>query len=158
MWDRHCRARASLWVWPQGSAVAASGLSCCKARGILVPQPGIKPVSPALQGRLLTTGPARRFRPGCFWDRQLRIQAWAGGGLRGGGSKGSLGAWVEASCCSSLWDPESGHLPPLQGCCCWLLLSSRAHRGGRVCWGNGQRRRGGPAWCRERRKVSTCCP
>ena len=35
----------------------ASRLSCFKACGILVPQPGIEPVSPALPGRFLTTGP-----------------------------------------------------------------------------------------------------
>ena len=32
-------------------------LSCSEAGGIFVPQPGIKPMSPALQGRFLTTGP-----------------------------------------------------------------------------------------------------
>ena len=44
-----CGARASL--------VVACGLSCPVARWILVPRPGIKPVSPALEGRFLTTGP-----------------------------------------------------------------------------------------------------
>ena len=39
----------------RGSRV--SGLSCFEACGILVPQPGIEPVSPALPGRFLTTGP-----------------------------------------------------------------------------------------------------
>ena len=37
--------------------VVAHRLSCPVACGILVPQPGIKPMSPALQGRFLTTGP-----------------------------------------------------------------------------------------------------
>ena len=32
-------------------------LSCSTTCGILVPQPGIKPVSPALESRFLTTGP-----------------------------------------------------------------------------------------------------
>ena len=32
------------------------GLSCPAAFGILVPQPGIEPVIPALQGEFLTTG------------------------------------------------------------------------------------------------------
>ena len=40
-----------------GSVVVARGLSCSAACGILVPRPGIEPVSPALQGRFLTTGP-----------------------------------------------------------------------------------------------------
>ena len=33
------------------------GLSCPKACGILIPGPGIEPVSPALVGGFLTTGP-----------------------------------------------------------------------------------------------------
>ena len=37
--------------------VTGPGLSCSTACGILVPQLGIKPASPALQGRFLTTGP-----------------------------------------------------------------------------------------------------
>ena len=33
------------------------GLSCPVACGILVPQPGIEPASPALEGGFFTTGP-----------------------------------------------------------------------------------------------------
>ena len=40
-----------------GSVVVVCGLSCLVACGILVPRPGIEPVSPVLQGRFLTTGP-----------------------------------------------------------------------------------------------------
>ena len=43
-------------LWPACSGVVAWGVSCPVARGILVPLPGIKPVSPALEGRYLTTG------------------------------------------------------------------------------------------------------
>ena len=39
-----------------GSVVVAWGLSCPAACGILAPQPGIKPTSPALQRGFLTTG------------------------------------------------------------------------------------------------------
>ena len=39
------------------SLVAVVRLSCSLACGILVPQQGFKPVCPALQGRLLTSGP-----------------------------------------------------------------------------------------------------
>ena len=39
-----------------GSVVVARWLSCSAACGILVPQPGIEPASPALEGRFLTTG------------------------------------------------------------------------------------------------------
>ena len=35
------------------------GISCSAAYGIFVPQPGIEPTSPTLQGRLLTTRPPR---------------------------------------------------------------------------------------------------
>lgn len=35
------------------------GLSCSEARVILVPRQGIRLTSPALQGRLLTTGPGK---------------------------------------------------------------------------------------------------
>ena len=37
------------------SVVAAHGLSCSMAYRILFPSPGIKPTSPALEGRFLTT-------------------------------------------------------------------------------------------------------
>ena len=39
------------------SSIADLGLSCSEAGGILVPRPGIEPLSPALQGGFLTTGP-----------------------------------------------------------------------------------------------------
>ena len=39
------------------SVVVAHGFSCSAACGILVPQPGIEPVSPALEGRFFTIGP-----------------------------------------------------------------------------------------------------
>ena len=39
-----------------GSVVAACGLSCSLACGILVPQPGIEPTSPILPSRFLTLG------------------------------------------------------------------------------------------------------
>ena len=40
-----------------GSVVVVSRLSCFVACGILVPQPGIEPESPALEGEVLTTRP-----------------------------------------------------------------------------------------------------
>ena len=40
-----------------GSLVVVYMLSCSLLCGILVPKPGIKPEFPALQGRILTTGP-----------------------------------------------------------------------------------------------------
>ena len=46
---------SSCAVWPQ--VIVARGLSCATACGILVPQPGIEPMSPALAGGFLTTGP-----------------------------------------------------------------------------------------------------
>ena len=47
-----CRAGALEYT---GSVVAACGLSCPTACGILVPQPGVEPKSPVLPGRFLTT-------------------------------------------------------------------------------------------------------
>ena len=43
-----------------GSVIAGSRFSCSKACGILVPRPGIKTMSPALQGGVLSTGPPRK--------------------------------------------------------------------------------------------------
>ena len=48
---------ASLVVGIQISLVVDLGPSCSTLCGILVPQAGIKPVSPAVEGRFLTTGP-----------------------------------------------------------------------------------------------------
>ena len=46
------------WIHSTGaSEVEAHGLSCSTACWILVPQPELKLVPPALQGRFLTTGP-----------------------------------------------------------------------------------------------------
>ena len=49
-----------------GSVVAVSGLSCPVACGVLVPSTGIKHVSPALEGRLLSTGPTREIPADIF--------------------------------------------------------------------------------------------
>ena len=51
-----CGTRA-LALRRASSVVVARGLSCPTACGILVPQPEIEPVSPALEGRFFTTGP-----------------------------------------------------------------------------------------------------
>ena len=50
----------STWDLPCVTQTLQLWLSCSTACGILVPQPGIKPVSPAMQGRLSTTGPPGR--------------------------------------------------------------------------------------------------
>ena len=44
-----------------------SDLACTHARGILVPQAGIAPAFPALEGRFLTTGPPGNFLWCCYW-------------------------------------------------------------------------------------------
>ena len=54
--------QASLYLWhasPEhaGSAVAVRGLWWPTEGGILVPRPGIEPMSPALEGEFLTAGP-----------------------------------------------------------------------------------------------------
>ena len=50
-------SRRALLLRCTSSVVAAHGLSCPVACGILVPRPGIEPVSPALEGGFFTTGP-----------------------------------------------------------------------------------------------------
>ena len=50
-----CRGARALGL--AGSADVVPGLSCLGARGILDSSPEIKPVSPALAGEFLTTGP-----------------------------------------------------------------------------------------------------
>ena len=44
-------------MWKLSLQFINSGLRCFVACGILVPRPGIEPVSPVLQSRFLTTGP-----------------------------------------------------------------------------------------------------
>ena len=61
MWDLLLWCTDSPVVEPglqsaQASLAAANGLSYSGARGILVPRPGVKPVSPALQGGFLHQG------------------------------------------------------------------------------------------------------
>ena len=51
-----------------GFLVVAHGLSCSVARGILVPQPGVKPACLVLQGGFSTSGP-----PGESWLSILNI-------------------------------------------------------------------------------------
>ena len=50
------------------SVVVAHGLSCPVTCGILVHWPGIKPVSPALEGGFFTTGPPGKSWPMCYLE------------------------------------------------------------------------------------------
>ena len=56
MQDLRCIIR-DLSLQHTGSVVAVCGLNCPPSCGIFVPQPGVKPAAPALQGRFLTSGP-----------------------------------------------------------------------------------------------------
>ena len=67
-----CGTRA-FWLWSAGSVVAAHGLSCPTACGILVPRPGIKPMSPTLEGGFSTTGPPRKSPLVLF---NLSVEQW----------------------------------------------------------------------------------
>ena len=62
-----------------GSVVVVPRLSCPAECEILVPRPGIKPVSPKLAGRFLTTGPSGKSlkRDSChlWWSADLRDAA-----------------------------------------------------------------------------------
>ena len=53
-------------LWCVGFLVVTHGLSCPSACGIPVPQPAVKPVSPALEGRFLTSEPPGKFLVYCF--------------------------------------------------------------------------------------------
>ena len=58
--DPHCIVQELLLQCIDYTFVA-NRLQCTAGCGILVPWPGIKPTSSALQGRFLTTGPARKY-------------------------------------------------------------------------------------------------
>ena len=55
------------------SLVAAPGLSCPAACGILVPRPGIEPMFPALEGGFLTTGPPEKSLFFIFLDHSIEL-------------------------------------------------------------------------------------
>ena len=63
----------ALWLWRTVLVVEASGLSCPVACGILVPRPGIEPVSPALEGRFSTTGPPGKSLKGVLVKDDFKI-------------------------------------------------------------------------------------
>ena len=58
-----CRAQAQ---YPQhmGTIVMVYRFSCPTTCGILIPRPRIEPMSPAMEGGFLTTGPAGKFPQG----------------------------------------------------------------------------------------------
>ena len=53
------------------------GLGCPAACGILVPRPGIEPVSPALEGGFLTTGPPVKSQTLGFFKKSFQQGARA---------------------------------------------------------------------------------
>ena len=59
-------------MWLADSVLGVLGFSCLVACGILVPPPRIKPTSPALQGRFLTSGPLRKV-PVCIFKKYLVV-------------------------------------------------------------------------------------
>ena len=67
-----------LSLWHTG--LGACGLSCPKACGILVSQPGIKPTSLELEGEFLTTGPPGKSQSLTFLMIHLpNMGSYAGG-------------------------------------------------------------------------------
>ena len=74
----HCGALI-LQLWCKGSIVVACRLSCPVTRGILVPTPRTKPVSPELQGGFLTTGPRGKSLGSFVFFFQLKYRQliWA---------------------------------------------------------------------------------
>ena len=62
LWSTLCSCSTRLlWLQHVGSLVVACRLPCSAACGISVPQPGVKPVSPALQVRFSITGPPGKY-------------------------------------------------------------------------------------------------
>ena len=120
----------SIWALSscsEGASLAAAGrLSCPAACRILVPQPGIKPASSALEEELLATGPSRkflayvlntapreRFCSSIMWDKDTNIL---------GGSTTCLGTYIQwdsvqfssvAQSCPTLCNPMKCSTPGL---------------------------------------------
>ena len=72
-----CCVTRDLSLWRVDSVVVASGLSCSVAYGILVPRPGMEPVSLAVEGGFLTTGPRGKSQVGLLTCRTVRQWACA---------------------------------------------------------------------------------
>ena len=68
-----CGAWAPEYIDP---AVVACGLTCPMACGMLVSWPGIKPMSPALGGRFLTTGAPGKSPNGKYFLNSLYMPFW----------------------------------------------------------------------------------
>ena len=65
----HCCRMSCLFCRGAQTLVVALRLSCFLACGILVPSPGIKPMSPAWQGGFLTAGPPGKSLEQTFKER-----------------------------------------------------------------------------------------
>ena len=61
-----------LFIWLHQVFIVV--LNCSMPCGILVPQPGMEPMSHARQGRLLSTGPPGKSH-GCFFLRKYQAKA-----------------------------------------------------------------------------------
>ena len=56
------------------SPAAMHRLSCPTAYGLLVPRPGMKPVSPAVEGKFLTTGPPGKSQEMIFFKEPWNLK------------------------------------------------------------------------------------
>ena len=65
-----------LLLWHMDSPVVAHRLSCSEASGTLVPWPRIEPMSSALEGGFLTTGPLGKFLLSVFWAHNQQWNHW----------------------------------------------------------------------------------
>ena len=72
--------RCGMWALEYaGSVVGAHGISCLVTCGILIPQTGIKPESPALQGGFLTIGPSGKSQGSSLLTKSFpMVQSWLG--------------------------------------------------------------------------------
>ena len=63
-------AEHRLSLYSMGAIAVVCRFSCPTACGILISRPRIEPVSPAMEGGFLTTGPTGKFPQGCLQSRR----------------------------------------------------------------------------------------
>ena len=114
------------------SLVAVRGLSCPAACGILLPPPGIKPSSPALEGGFLTTGPPGKSPGLCPLGQKLSSDIWE--------SLIVCSFWREGRRLILFWDVCKVYKNNMTWCLGFALKSEKGKRGMKIwqnlhkCW------------------------
>ena len=110
-WDLSLRCQGFslavvLSLQSSGSVVVTLGLSCPMAYRILVSRPGVKPISPAFEGGLLTTGPPEKFHLTPTPIPHLQFLCWSlvpSVKAFGGGIFGNYLVWGEVMGMEAPW-------------------------------------------------------